>query len=147
MALSARSKIEERSGGVKPEVEAWIDGGCDPNPGFGAWAAVLVCNGTTKEITGTEKDSTNQRAELLAAIGALTALKTPCRVKIMSDSQYLVGTMTSGWRRRANLDLWDALDAASEGHDVEWVKVKAHQGGNLRPHALTMMVLKRREAA
>lgn len=129
------------------EVEAWIDGGCEPNPGLGAWGAVLKWNDQRKEMWGTEENSTNQRAELLAAIEALTALKTPCRVKIMSDSQYLVGTMTSRWRRRANLDLWRALDAASEGHNVEWIKVKAHQGGNLRPHALVVMALKKTKRA
>jgi ribonuclease HI len=129
------------------EVEAWIDGGCDPNPGFGAWGAVLECNGHTKELSGTEEESTNQRAEMLAAIGALSALKTPCEVKIMSDSQYLVGTMSAGWRRRSNLDLWALLDAEAERHIVEWVKVKAHQGKNIRPHALAEMALKRKPAA
>ena len=129
------------------EVEAWIDGGCNPNPGFGAWGAVLDCNGHVKELSGTEEKSTNQRAEMLAAIGALSALKTPCKVKIMSDSQYLIGTMSAGWRRRSNLDLWALLDAEVERHDVEWVKVKTHQGKNLRPHGLVVAALKRESAA
>ena len=116
-------------------------------PRLRGMGAVLKWGDHRKEISGTEEASTNQRAEILAAIGALTALKTPCKVKIMSDSQYLVGTMTSGWRRRTNLDLWQALDSACEGHDIEWVKVKAHEGGNLKPHALVMMALKRRAAA
>lgn len=133
---------------MKPEVEAWIDGGCEPNPGLGAWGVLLECNGTTKELWGPQEypesfqHQTNQRMEIIAAIEALTALKTPCKVKIMSDSQYVVGTMTNGWRRRANLDLWQTLDVACKGHEVEWVKVKAHQGKNLRAHALVMRGLK-----
>lgn len=130
------------SGAHQYEVEAWIDGGCEPNPGFGAWGAYLRCNGSIRKLSGTEDESTNQRTEILAAIGALEALKTPCRVKIMSDSQYVIGTMTQGWARRKNTDLWDRLDKACEPHEIEWVKVKGHQGLNLIPHNLVAAELR-----
>ena len=128
---------------LKYEVEAWIDGGCEPNPGFGAWAAYLSCNGIIKKVSGVEADSTNQRMEILAAIGALEALKTPCRVKIMSDSQYVIGTMTENWRRRKNTDLWDRLFRACGEHEIEWVKVKGHKGLNVIPHNMVAAEFKR----
>lgn len=124
-------------------VEAWVDGGCEPNPGFGAFGSYLMCNGSTKKISGIELESTNQRAEILAAIITLEALKTPCQVKIMSDSQYVICTMSQGWSRRVNLDLWDRLDKACEPHEIKWVKVKAHQGKNLIPHNLVAAEFRR----
>lgn len=85
-----------------------------------------------------EEQTTNQRAEITAAIEALCALKLPCRVRIVSDSQYLIKTMRGEYRLGTNLDLWEALDAAAAPHEVEWVWVRGHRGdeGNETAHAL-----------
>ncbi len=132
---------------METSVEAWVDGGCSPNPGFGAWAARLTFKDNSLNLWGIEEESTNQRAELLAAIHALEALKKPCGVKIMSDSQYLIGTMNSGWAKRSNLDLWERLERLthSEGFYVEFVKVKGHIGKNLVPHELVALALRTRK--
>jgi len=82
--------------------------------------------------------TTNQRAEIFAAVRALTALKVPCKVRVVSDSQYLVKTMQGDYGRRSNLHLWEALDAAAEAHEVEWIWVRGHVGekGNEIAHML-----------
>lgn len=114
---------------ARPEVVAHVDGACDPNPGRGGWGAVLRSGPHERRLSGViPEDTTNQRAEIHAAIRALTALKMPCRVRILSDSQYLVRTMNGDYRRRANLDLWGLLDAAAEPHEVEWVWCRGHAG-------------------
>ena len=121
-------------------VTIYTDGGCDPNPGVGGWAAVLLHGKIVKELSGGESRSTNNRMELMAAIRALEALKEPCKVEVYTDSQYvqrgitewLPGWKRRGWRRRGgaikNLDLWQALDAAREKHEVKWRWVRGHDG-------------------
>jgi len=118
----------------------YTDGGCDPNPGVGGWAAVLLHGKTTKELSGGEDKTTNNRMELTAAIRALEALKKPCRVEIYTDSQYvqrgitewIAGWKRKGWRRGRgavkNVDLWQALDALVGEHQVTWKWVRGHAG-------------------
>lgn len=93
-----------------------------------------------KRLSGSvpEDPTTNQRAEIYAAVRALTALKVPCKVRVVSDSQYLVNTMQGDYRRRSNRDLWEALDAAAAPHEVEWILVRGHVGeqGNEIAHML-----------
>lgn len=108
------------------KTEIWTDGSCAGNPGKGGWAALLRSGDHEKVLSGREQESTNNRMEITAAIEALKALKTPCSVRLHSDSQYLVNTMTLGWKRRANLDLWEQLDKAAEPHEVEWIWVRGH---------------------
>ncbi len=123
------------------------DGGCEGNPGPGGWAAVLEYGGRKKEVSGGEPATTNNRMELLAAIGALSALKEPCEVELYTDSSYLRDGITKWlptWKRRAwktvskqpvkNQDLWRALDAAAAPHRIEWRWLKGHAGhaGNER---------------
>jgi ribonuclease HI len=118
----------------------YTDGACDPNPGPGGWAALLRFGGREKELTGSDPKTTNNRMELTAAVRALQALNRPCRVVLHTDSEYLKRGITEwlpGWRKRnwtrkdgalANVDLWQALDAAMQPHQIEWRWVRGHAG-------------------
>lgn len=127
----------------KKQVVIYTDGGCDPNPGPGAWAALIQVDGTRTEISGTEPETTNNRMELTAAIEALKSLTEPQSVKIYTDSQYLQrgieewmpNWLAKNWRGSsgpvANQDLWKALLAAIKPHQVKWEWVKGHAGNPL----------------
>ena len=132
-------------------VEIFTDGACSGNPGPGGWAAVLSYGTTTREISGREAQTTNNRMELMAAIKALEALKRPSEVRLHTDSQYLRLGMTvwiRDWKRRGwktadkkpvkNTDLWQRLEQAAEHHRVQWIWVKGHSGhdGNERADRL-----------
>lgn len=118
------------------DVEIFTDGSCHPNPGPGGWAAILRYGSVEREIFGHERDTTNNRMEMTAALMALSALKRPCQVKLYSDSEILVGCMARPARRmkRAakgklpNADLWAMLDEAAAPHQVEWIWVRGHAG-------------------
>jgi ribonuclease HI len=117
--------------------DIWVDGSCIPNPGPGGWAAILRSGPHAKEISGkVPENTTNQRMELLATIRALEALKKPCRVRLHSDSNYLIKTMRQEFRRGANMDLWEWIEKVAAPHEIEWIKVPAHEGLNNRAHAL-----------
>jgi ribonuclease HI len=121
-------------------VQIYTDGGCEPNPGVGGWAAVLLFQGKEKELFGADAHATNNRMELTAAIEALRALKRPCSVLIHTDSQYVQRGVTewlANWKRRnwrsttgavKNRDLWEALDAELQRHRVQWKWVRGHAG-------------------
>lgn len=124
-----------------PLVEIFTDGACKGNPGRGGWGVVLRAGSTEKELWGSEPDTTNNRMELTAAIQGLNALKRPCRVKLSTDSRYVMDGLTKwihGWRRNGwktadrkpvkNADLWQALIEAAAPHRVEWEWVKGHAG-------------------
>lgn len=124
------------------------DGACSGNPGPGGWGAVLEYNGTVKELKGGMAQTTNNQMELTAAIEALNALKRPCAVEIHTDSQYvkngiqgwLHGWKRNGWKTAAkkpvkNVELWQALDAATKRHTVTWHWVKGHAGHDLNERA------------
>jgi ribonuclease HI len=130
------------------QVTIHTDGACSGNPGPGGFGAILQWGDHTKELKGGEAHTTNNRMELMAAIAALEALKRPCLVDIHTDSQYLRnGIMTwikqwkrNGWRTAdkkpvKNVDLWQRLDAALEGHTVRWHWVKGHAGHDLNERA------------
>ncbi|MBQ8858181.1 MAG: ribonuclease HI [Clostridia bacterium] len=123
------------------KVEIYTDGACRGNPGHGGWAAILVYGAHEKTISGGERETTNNRMELCAAIYGLEALKEPCEVKLYSDSRYLVdainqgwldGWRAAGWRRGKeplkNPDLWQKLDTLLAKHQVTFVWVKGHDG-------------------
>jgi ribonuclease HI len=124
----------------KPLVTIYTDGACQGNPGPGGWGAILRYGKHEKEISGGEKDTTNNRMELRAALEALRNLTEPCRVVLYTDSEYLKKGITlwmPGWKRRnwrrkggklANVDLWMKLDEEIERHEVRWRWVKAHAG-------------------
>lgn len=118
----------------------YTDGGCDPNPGVGGWGAVLKYKGKRKTLSGGERESTNNRMELTAAIQALEALKRPCEVVLFTDSQYVKNGITTwmtawkrnNWKRKGgalkNVELWKRLDEAASVHSVQWRWVRGHTG-------------------
>lgn len=124
------------------EVEVYTDGACRGNPGRGGWGAILVYNGVEKELSGGEPHTTNNRMELSAVIAALSALKEPCRVRVTSDSRYVVEAVSNGWvegwRARGwkkadkspaqNVDLWEQLLGLLKKHEVTFVWVRGHAG-------------------
>ena len=133
------------------DVLIYTDGACRGNPGPGGWGALMRCGAETKELSGAERITTNNRMEILAAIEALEALHRPCRVKLVTDSKYLMDGITSwmanwkknGWKTAArkpvkNADLWRRLDQAARVHEIRWAWVKGHSGdpGNERADAL-----------
>jgi len=124
-----------------PDVEIFTDGACKGNPGPGGWGAILRSGGKERELSGGEKLSTNNRMELMAAIEALKALKKPCHVQLWTDSNYVRDGITRwihAWRRNGwktsdkkpvkNAELWQALCAAVEPHQITWKRVKGHAG-------------------
>ena len=126
---------------TKANVIIYTDGACSGNPGPGGWGAILKFGSEEKELSGGEHETTNNRMELMAAIEALKALKKPCSVTLVTDSNYLKDGITTwihnwkknGWRTAAkkpvkNADLWEALEKATEKHDVTWEWVKGHAG-------------------
>lgn len=132
--------MSEKKETLKSKVAIYTDGGCDPNPGIGGWAAVLISANHKKEISGGALHTTNNRMELTAAIEALSALKRPCVVDLYTDSQYLVKGMTQWlqnwklrkWRRGGkevlNKELWQMLDDLAHLHDVRWHWLRGHSG-------------------
>ena len=122
-------------------VEIYTDGACSGNPGPGGWGAIMRTKGIEKELSGGEKDTTNNRMEMMAVIAALEALQRDCSVKITTDSQYVMKGMLEwlpGWKKRnwqtaakkpvKNIDLWQRLERAAESHQLEWEWVRGHQG-------------------
>lgn len=124
------------------KVEIYTDGACSGNPGKGGWGAVLVYGEKEKELSGAEKDTTNNRMELTAVIEALGALKQPCNVVLTTDSKYVCDAINKGWvyswkkngwkksdkKPALNVDLWEMLLPLLEIHNVEFVWVKGHNG-------------------
>ncbi|HIR54126.1 MAG: ribonuclease HI [Lachnospiraceae bacterium] len=119
----------------------YTDGACSGNPGPGGWAAILSCMGREKELSGGERETTNNRMELRAVIEALSALKEPCEVELWTDSQYiarainegwLAGWKRRGWRRKEgelkNPELWQRLDALLGEHKVTVNWLRGHDG-------------------
>ncbi len=122
-------------------VEAWTDGACRGNPGPGGWGALLRYDGHEKRLCGGERETTNNRMELMAAIMALESLTRSCTVVLTTDSTYVMKGLTEwmpnwkkrGWKTAAkkpvkNVDLWQRLDAAAQRHQVQWKWVKGHSG-------------------
>jgi len=126
---------------VSGAVEIFTDGACRGNPGPGGWAALLRHGDHEKVLAGAERETTNNRMELQAAIEGLAALKRRTRVVLTTDSQYVRQGITqwlpvwkrNGWKTSArqpvkNRDLWERLDALAGAHDVEWHWVRGHSG-------------------
>lgn len=171
----------------RPHVEIYTDGGCDPNPGPGGWGVILrftmpedrvsalsdggksaaytvsVQDGVatvTRELSGGDPHTTNNRMELTAAIEALRALKQPCAVDFYTDSEYVQKGITAwlpkwianNWRRGKggqpvkNVDLWQALHEQSQRHHITWHWVRGHAGNryNERADALARAAIPRR---
>ncbi len=132
-------------------VEIFTDGACKGNPGPGGWGALLCYKGHEHELWGGERDTTNNRMELTAAIQALATLKRSCEVRLVTDSEYVmkgINEWMPGWKKRGwktaakqpvkNADLWQQLDEQAARHKIEWRWVRGHTGhpGNERADAL-----------
>jgi ribonuclease HI len=120
-------------------VQIITDGACIGNPGPGGWACILRYNSHKKELSGGERQTTNNRMELTAAIRGLSSLREPCEVEVVTDSQYLkngITTWINGWKRNGwrtrekkpvvNQDLWTELDRLVGRHSVRWTWTKGH---------------------
>ena len=126
-------------------IEIYTDGACSGNPGLGGWACVLLYNGNEKRLSGGEKQTTNNRMELMAVIKALEALNQPCNVDLYSDSAYVVNAflqdwisswVLNNWKTKSkdpvkNVELWQKLIALTHTHDVTWHKVKGHSDNQM----------------
>ncbi len=138
-------------------VQIFTDGACSGNPGPGGWGAVLRYKGVERELSGGAPRTTNNRMEMMAAIAALEALKRPSKVDLTTDSTYLRDGITRwihDWKRRGwktaakkpvkNVDLWQRLEAAIEGHEVAWHWVRGHSGHpeNERADSLARQAIK-----
>ena len=148
-----------RNNAARPEVEVFLDGACKGNPGPGGYAAILRYKGKEKELTGFHPNTTNNRMELMAAIKALEQLKKPCKVRVYTDSNYLVQGMTSwlprwisaNWKTSRkgsvlNKDLWQRLLQLSQIHEIEWNWLRGHAGHreNERCDFLAKQAIKKR---
>ena len=123
------------------KVVLYTDGACSGNPGPGGWGTVLMAGDHRKELSGGEKETTNNRMEMMAVIRGAEALKRGCSVDVYTDSTYVMKGMTEwleGWKKRnwrtagkkpvKNVDLWQRLDEALARHEVKWFWVKGHSG-------------------
>ncbi len=124
------------------DVTIYTDGACSGNPGAGGWGVILDYKGSRKELSGGAPATTNNRMELMAVIEGLRALKEPCRVTVVTDSQYVANGITlgwakawkaNGWRKKdkkpaLNPDLWDALLQQIDRHEVTIRWIRGHDG-------------------
>ena len=127
------------------EVTIYTDGACSGNPGPGGWGSVLIYKGIKKEISGGQKETTNNIMEITAVLEALKLLKHPCIVNVYSDSAYVVNCFTQGWIYNwikkdwktsnnepvKNKDLWEELYKLTKIHKVTFNKVKGHSDNEL----------------
>ena len=127
---------------AKKQVEIFTDGACSGNPGSGGYGVILRYKGVSKELSGGEERTTNNRMELTAVITGLSALKEPCAVTLYSDSKYIIDAIQKGWAKKwrangwmrnskdpaLNPDLWEKLLDLLEKHEVTFVWVKGHAG-------------------
>jgi len=135
-------------------LEIYTDGACRGNPGAGGWGVYLLYKNEKKEFYGGKLNTTNNQMELTAAIEGLKVLKEPCKVKLYTDSKYVMDGINSwiaNWKKNnwktaskkdvKNKDLWIELDAETCKHEIEWVWVKGHSGniGNEKADALANM--------
>ena len=123
-------------------IDIYTDGACSGNPGPGGWGAILRYNGVEKELSGSLAETTNNRMELTAVIGALGALKEPCEVTVYTDSKYVCDAITKGWvyswkrngwkkadkKPALNSDLWEQMLTLLKTHKTEFVWLKGHAG-------------------
>lgn len=122
-------------------VEIFTDGACRGNPGPGGWGAILRYGDRERELYGSERETTNNRMELMAAISALEALKRPCEVTLTTDSTYVqkgISEWLPQWKKRGwktadkkpvkNQDLWQRLETALGDHRIRWHWIKGHSG-------------------
>lgn len=126
---------------MEKNVDLFTDGACRGNPGNGGWGVLLRYGGHEKELYGGERETTNNRMELTAVIMGLKQLKQPCRVRVTTDSRYVMQGATEwleSWKRRnwrtaakkpvLNQDLWRRFDGLATEHEIDWQWVRGHSG-------------------
>lgn len=130
------------------KVTIYTDGACSGNPGPGGWGAVLICDGVQKEISGAQKDTTNNIMEITAVLEALKLLKFECEVEVYSDSAYVVNAFNQKWLENwqknhwktsskepvKNRELWEELYELTQKHNTTFIKVKGHSDNELNNH-------------
>lgn len=142
---------------MRKQIEIFTDGACSGNPGAGGYGVILKYGSNTKELSGGEKHTTNNRMELMGVITGLSALKEPCEVKLYSDSKYIVDAINQGWAKKwkangwmrsknkpaLNSDLWEKLLNLLLIHDVTFIWVKGHAGHPENERCDTLAVIQR----
>ena len=137
-----------------PDIVIYTDGACSGNPGAGGYGAIMVYGQHEKELWGGFRLTTNNRMEILASIIGLEALNKPSKVKVVTDSRYLVDTITKGWAKKwrskgwmrtpkekaKNWDLWERMLPLCDEHDVTWQWVKGHSGHVMNERADVLAV-------
>ena len=140
---------------MRKQVKIYTDGACSGNPGPGGYGAILMYEENKKEISGGEKETTNNKMELMAAIVALETLKEPCDVLLYSDSAYLVNAYNQnwieGWKKKnwknstkqdvKNRELWERLEKQTAIHNVKFIKVKGHSDNEFNNRCDELAVL------
>lgn len=143
------------------KVTLYTDGACSGNPGPGGYAAILIYNGVEKEISGGEKNTTNNKMEMMAVIKGLEMLKEQCEVSVYSDSAYVVNSIEKGWvyswkknnwkkadkKEVKNIELWEKLLSLMNIHKVTFLKVKGHSDDELNNRCDRLAVLEREKFA
>ncbi len=143
------------------KVILYTDGACSGNPGPGGYGAILMFNGVEKEVSGGEKNTTNNKMEMMAVIRGLEMLKEPCEVDVYSDSAYVVNSIEKGWiyswkkngwkkadkKEVKNIELWERLLELMEVHKVKFLKVKGHADDDLNNRCDRLAVSEREKFA
>lgn len=143
------------------KVILYTDGACSGNPGPGGYGAILIYNNIEKEVSGGEKNTTNNKMEMMAVIKGLEMLKEPCEVEVYSDSAYVVNSIEKGWiyswkkngwrkadkKEVKNIDLWEKLLKLMEIHKVTFLKVKGHADDELNNRCDRLAVSEREKFA
>ena len=131
------------------EIKIYTDGSCLGNPGPGGWGAVIIINGEETEIAGAEKDTTNNRMEMTAIIEALKHIRDKKlekeKIDFFIDSNLVVQTLTSGWKKKKNKDLWAEIEKLSAWMNITWQWVKAHHEDDYNIRADHLAVSKAKE--
>lgn len=143
------------------KVILYTDGACSGNPGPGGYAAILIYNGVEKEISGGEKNTTNNKMEMMAVIKGLEMLKEACKVSVYSDSAYVVNSIEKGWvyswkknnwkkadkKEVKNIELWERMLELMNMHKVSFLKVKGHSNDELNNRCDRLAVAEREKFA
>ena len=116
-------------------IDIYTDGACSGNPGPGGWGAIVIDGGSKRVLRGGDDQTTNNRMEMLAVIEGLRSVLPSAEVTVHTDSTYVINTMTKGWKRKANQDLWAALDDQIHARRVSWEWVRGHSGHALNEEA------------
>ena len=122
-------------------IKLYTDGACSGNPGPGGWAAIIINGDYIHKISGSDKSTTNNRMEIIAVIEGLKMISEDSKVEVITDSAYVVNTMTKGWKRNKNQDLWNELDTLISKRDVKFTWVKGHASNQYNNECDKMAVL------